>query len=88
MRYFKVHLGPTTDHKWSIVVPGKRSILGIGDVDNEEEYDAFEDLPPFTYPEIRVEDDVNMSENYMRVDHTEGIHVLEDPKKRRKLNES
>ncbi|XP_057249588.1 uncharacterized protein LOC130590939 isoform X2 [Beta vulgaris subsp. vulgaris] len=34
------------DHKWSIVVPGKRSILGIGDVDNEEEYDAFEDLPP------------------------------------------
>ena len=63
-------------------------ILGFGDVDNEEEYDVFQDLPPFTYPQISVEDDVNMSENYMCVDHAEGIHVLEDPKKRRKLNKS
>ena len=76
------------DNKWSIVVLGKRSILGIGDVDDEEEYDAFKDIPTFTYPENRVEDDVNMSENYMHVDHTEGIHVVEDPKKRRKVKKS
>ena len=31
-----------SNNKWSIVVPGKRSILGVGDVEDEEEYDAFE----------------------------------------------
>ena len=72
--------------KWSIVIPGKRIILGIDDVDDEKDNDAFENILTFTYPENRVEDDVNMSKNYMRVDHIEGIHVVEDPKKRWKVN--
>ena len=50
------------DNKWSIVVPGKRSIIGIGDVDDEEGYDVFEDILSFTYLKNRVEDDVNMSQ--------------------------
>ncbi|XP_057250629.1 uncharacterized protein LOC130591359 [Beta vulgaris subsp. vulgaris] len=63
------------DHKWCIVVPRKRSILGIGDVDDEEEYDAFEDSPPFINPKIDVTCDADVDTNYMRVDHTEGILV-------------
>ncbi|XP_056698036.1 uncharacterized protein [Spinacia oleracea] len=60
------------DKNWSIVLPGKRSILGIGDVGDEQEYDAFEDTPPFTCPGTVVIEDVDTT-NYMRVDHTEGI---------------
>ena len=62
------------DPKWSIVVPGKRSILGIGDVDDEEEYDAFEDSLPFTCPNS-VADFTADETNYMRDDHTEGVVV-------------
>ena len=62
-----------SDKKWSIVVPGKRSILGIGDVEDEEEYDAFEDSPPIINPKSVDEDDVDVG--YTRVDHTEGIHL-------------
>ena len=62
-----------SDKKWSIVVPEKRSILGIGDVEDEEEYNAFEDSPPFINPKSVEEDDVDVS--YKCVDHTEGIHL-------------
>ena len=52
---------------------GKKSILGIGDVEDEEEYEAFEDSPPFINPKSVDQDDVDVG--YMRVDHTEGIHL-------------
>ena len=79
------------DNKLSIVVPSKRSILGIGDVDDLMMRKSMMHLTTsqlFTYLENRVEDDVNMPENYMCVDHTEGIHVVEYPRKRRKVNKS
>ena len=60
------------DKKWSIVVRGKRSIIGIGDVEDEEEYDAIEDSLPFINPKSVDEDDVNVG--CTRVDHTEGIN--------------
>ena len=56
-----------------MVVPGKSSILNIGDVDDEKEYDAFEDLSPFISPKSMDEDDVDVC--YVRIDHTEGIHL-------------
>ena len=62
-----------SDKKWSIVVPGKRSILGIGDVEDKEEYDAFEDSPSFINqkPVDQHDEDVG----YMRVDHSARIHL-------------
>ena len=39
----------------------------------EEEYDAFEDSPPFINPKSVDEDDLDVG--YMRVDHTEGIYL-------------
>ena len=63
----------SSDKKWSTVVPGKIFILGIGDVEDEEEYDAFENSPPFFNPKSMDEDDVDVG--YTRVDHTEGIHL-------------
>ncbi|XP_031106223.1 uncharacterized protein LOC116010864 [Ipomoea triloba] len=36
------------DSKWSIVLQGKRSIVGVGDVEDEEEYDHFDEIPPFS----------------------------------------
>ncbi|XP_021717904.1 uncharacterized protein LOC110685685 [Chenopodium quinoa] len=61
------------DPKWSIVLASKRRILGVGDVEDEEEYDAFDDSPPFTAPRLDVANDVDKDANYVRSDHNEGI---------------
>ncbi|XP_076925790.1 uncharacterized protein LOC143588750, partial [Bidens hawaiensis] len=34
--------------KWDVVLQGKRRILGVDNVVDEEEYDQFDDLPPFS----------------------------------------
>ncbi|XP_021775493.1 uncharacterized protein LOC110739334 [Chenopodium quinoa] len=44
------------DPKWSIVLASKRRILGVGDVEDEDEYDAFDDSPPFTAPRVDEQD--------------------------------
>ena len=56
-----------------IVVLGKRSILSIGDVKDEEEYDAFEYSLPFINPKSVDEDYIDLS--YTRVDHTKEIYI-------------
>ena len=51
-------------------------MLGIGDVEDEEEYEAFEDTPPFINQKSVDQDDVyDVDVGYMRVEHTEGIHL-------------
>lgn len=47
-----------------IVVPEKRSILEVGDVKDEEEYDVSEDTPLFTIPNSNV-NDVELAASYM-----------------------
>ncbi|XP_021714663.1 uncharacterized protein LOC110682635 [Chenopodium quinoa] len=61
------------DPRWSIVLASKRRILGVGDVEDEDEYDAFDDSPPFTAPTLDVTNDVEKDTNYIRSDHNEGI---------------
>ena len=61
------------DPKWSIVLAGKRRILGIGDVTDENEYDAFDDTPPFTVSKPVVENELDNDAIHIRADHNEGI---------------
>ncbi|XP_074271359.1 uncharacterized protein LOC141595291 [Silene latifolia] len=63
---------PVND-KWRIVLQGKRRILGVDDVEDEEEYDQFDDIPPFSdgLPGMPPQNDTLV--NYVRDDHNEGI---------------
>lgn len=62
------------DKTRSIVVHGKRRILGIGDVEDEEEYDQFDETPPLSNCLLKsIVDDID--EDYMRSDHCEGLWV-------------
>ena len=36
------------DHHWQVVVQGKRRIVGVENVVDEEEYDLFDDTPPLS----------------------------------------
>ncbi|XP_078165513.1 uncharacterized protein LOC144560210 [Carex rostrata] len=61
-----------SDARWSIVLPGKRRIVGIENVINEEEYDQFDEIPPFcadVQAEIATTTEEQDEANYMRSDH-------------------
>nr|GEZ33509.1 hypothetical protein [Tanacetum cinerariifolium] len=58
------------DKRWHIVLQSKRSIVGVDDVVDEDEYNKFDELPPFS---IGFQPDVALSNTiYLRSDHQEG----------------
>ncbi|XP_078161105.1 uncharacterized protein LOC144557158 [Carex rostrata] len=65
-----------SDARWSIILPGKRRIVGIENVIDEEEYDQFDEIPPFcadVQAEIATTTEEQDEANYMRCDHSEGL---------------
>ncbi|XP_078161083.1 uncharacterized protein LOC144556569 [Carex rostrata] len=61
-----------SDARWSIVLPRKRRIVGIENVIDEEEYDQFDEIPPFcadVQAEIATTTEEQDEANYMRSDH-------------------
>ncbi|KAL7584188.1 uncharacterized protein LOC111879845 [Lactuca sativa] len=64
------------DTRWHIVLHGKRRILGVENVVDEEEYNQFDDLPPFSIGIPSMNVDINDAA-YLRLDHNEGSYVEE-----------
>ncbi|KAK1373173.1 hypothetical protein POM88_029366 [Heracleum sosnowskyi] len=63
------------DSRWSIVLQSKRRILGIDNVEDEDEYNQFDENPPFSIGlPTRLRDD-NIDINYARSDHQEGLWI-------------
>ena len=61
--------------KRHIVLPEKRKIMGVEDVTDEEDYNQFDDIPPFT---VQCDTSIllaNEEAPYMRRDHDEGTLV-------------
>ncbi|KAI3496562.1 hypothetical protein L1887_38927 [Cichorium endivia] len=61
------------DTRWHIVLHGKRRILGVENVVDEEEYNQFDDLPPFSIGIPSSDVDINATV-YLRSDHSEGLY--------------
>lgn len=61
--------------KYHIVLHGKRRIIGVDNVVDEEEYDQFDELPPFSVGIQPVNHVIDGSAIYTRSDHNDGIHV-------------
>ena len=64
------------DSKCHIVLHGKRHILGVENVADEEKYNQFDELPPFSVgvPSTNVSIDET---TFLRTDHAEGLWVNE-----------
>ncbi|GKC32338.1 ribonuclease H-like domain-containing protein [Tanacetum coccineum] len=60
--------------RWHIVLQGKRCILGVDNVEDEDEYDQFDELPPFSIGIPSIDDDI-ANTTYLRPDHNEGLWV-------------
>nr|GEZ68970.1 hypothetical protein [Tanacetum cinerariifolium] len=58
--------------RWHIVLHGKRSILGVENVVDEDEYDQVDELPPFCNGVPPIDDDT-VETTYLRSDHNEGL---------------
>lgn len=58
------------DSNWHIVMHGKRRILGVENVVDEEEYNQFDELPPFSIG-IEPLNVANDDTTYIRTDHEE-----------------
>ena len=68
-------LGAGDEPKRHIVLPGKRKIMGVEDVADEEEYNKVEDMTPFV---LEVDTSILLAEEeapYTRHDHNEGTIV-------------
>ncbi|GJU85087.1 uncharacterized protein Tco_1292633 [Tanacetum coccineum] len=61
-----------SDSRWHIVLHGKRRIVGVENVVDEDEYDKFDELPPFSIG-ASSSNDVIDDTTYLRSDHDEGI---------------
>jgi hypothetical protein len=74
-----------SDARWSIVLSGKRRILGVENVVDEEEYDQFDEIPPLC-TDVPIEVPISEEEaNYIRSDHNEGLWAdVQKVKKKRK----
>ena len=62
--------------KHHIVLAGKRKIVGVDDVTDEEEYNRVEDMTPFA---VEVDTSILLAEEeapYARHDHNEGTIVI------------
>ncbi|KAL4573292.1 hypothetical protein LXL04_020092 [Taraxacum kok-saghyz] len=62
------------DSRKHIVMHSKRRILGVDNVVDEEEYDQFDELPPFSLGILSSNDDVDDT-TYLRSDHNEGLWI-------------
>ncbi|XP_071700146.1 uncharacterized protein [Rutidosis leptorrhynchoides] len=65
------------DSKWHVVLHGKRRILGVDNVVDEEEYNQFDELPSFSVG-ITSTNDVIDDTSYLRTNHNEThIQIVE-----------
>ena len=59
---------------WHIILPGKRRIVGVHNAVDEEEFNQFDEIPPFVTCELpRL--NANDKTPYLRTDHNEKIRV-------------
>ncbi|GKE54581.1 hypothetical protein Tco_1489737 [Tanacetum coccineum] len=60
--------------RWHVVLHGNRRILGVDNVVDEDEYNQFDELPPFSFGVPPLDDNI-IGDTYLRCDHEEGLCV-------------
>jgi hypothetical protein len=63
----------TTNKRLKVVIPGKRRIIGVNNVINEEEFDQFDEIPPFITTMIKPRIPSSKDIPYLRNDHHEKV---------------
>jgi hypothetical protein len=78
------YLEDTSNKNLHIAMHGKRKIVGVQNVVDEDEYNIFEEAPPLTPTSGHRADDEPNEPCYTREDHHEGLEFEEELPRRRK----
>jgi hypothetical protein len=75
----------TTNKRIKVVIPEKRRIIGVENVVDEEEFDQFDEIPPFITSIIKPRIPSSKDIPYLRNDHHEKVKNLKKPRAQRKV---
>jgi hypothetical protein len=73
--FYVKDLDPTNKEEHHIILQGKRKIIGVEDVVDEEEYNQFDALPPFNDDITTPTIDDTEEPTYIHRDHNKAIIV-------------
>jgi len=75
----------TTNKRLKVVIPGKRRIVGVENAVDEEEFDQFDEIPPFAASMIKPRIPFANETPYLRNDHQEKVKNFKKPRVQRKV---
>jgi hypothetical protein len=75
----------TTNKRLKVVIPGKQRIIGVKNVIDEEEFDQFDEIPPFITSMIKPRIPSSKDIPYMQNDHHEKVKNFKKPRAQRKV---
>ena len=75
----------TINKRLKVVIPGKRRIVGVENAVDEEEFDQFDEIPPFATSMIKPRIPSANEAPYMRNDHHEKVKNFKKPRPQRKV---
>jgi hypothetical protein len=70
----------TTNKRLKVVIPGKRRIVGVENAVDEEEFDQFDEIPPFITSMIKPRIPSANETPYLRNDHHEKVKNSKKPR--------
>jgi hypothetical protein len=75
----------TTNKRLKMVIPGKRRIVGVENAVDEEEFDQFDEIPPFVTSMIKLRIPSANETPYLHNGHHEKVKNFKKPRPQRKV---
>jgi hypothetical protein len=75
----------TTNKRLKVVITGKQRIIGIENAIDEEEFDQFDEIPPFVTSMIKPRIPSTNEAPYLHNDHHEKVKNSKKPRPQRKV---
>jgi hypothetical protein len=75
----------TTNKRHKVVIPGKQRIVGVENAIDEEEFNQFDEIPPFVISMIKPRIPSANKAPYLSNDHHEKVKKFKKPRPQRKV---
>jgi hypothetical protein len=76
----------TTNKRLKVVIPEKQRIIRVKNVVDEEEFDQFDEIPPFITSMINPRIPLANEAPYLRNDHHEKVKNFKKPRPQQKVS--
>jgi hypothetical protein len=79
------YVADTINKRFKVVIPRKWWIVGVENAIDVEEFDQFDEIPPFITSMIKPKISLTNKAPYLRNDHHEKVKNLKTPRRQRKI---